>query len=63
LVDENRSSEIEEIVIESLVEDFLEDTLYKEIFLPGGDVNEGIETDVERVENYVKQFTQYILGK
>ena len=45
------------------MEDFLEDTLYKEIFLPGGESSEGIETGVERVEEYVKQFTQYIQGK
>lgn len=60
---ERRTGELEEAVIECLVEDFLEDSLYKEIFLPGGDSNEGIETDIERVETYVRQFTGYILGK
>ena len=54
---------IEEIVIENLVEDFLEDTLYKEIFLPGNESNEGIKTDVERVEEYVRDFTNYIMGR
>lgn len=62
-MEEGREGLIEEIVIENLVEDFLEDTLYKEIFLPGNESNEGIKTDVERVEEYVRDFTNYIMGR
>ena len=54
--------QIEELVIGRLVEDFLDDGLYKEIFLPGGENVEGIETGMERVEEYVFQFTKYIEG-
>lgn len=62
LVAEQRTGDLEGAVVERLVEDFLEDSLYKEIFLPGGEASEGIETDVERVETYVQRFTAFILG-
>lgn len=51
---------IEDMIIVSLVENFLEDSLYKEIFLPSAETSDGIDTSLNRVSQYVAQFIKYL---
>ena len=60
---EEGSKAIEDSIIVSLVENFLEDSLYKEIFLPSAEPADGIDTSAERVSGYVADFIEYLQSR